>query len=63
MEILNWIWQAITDEAISSAFKPRIIFFTFIGTVLVWLVSRTKTTADDELLAELRKKFFPDWDK
>ena len=60
MELINWLWMAVTDEVIAAAVKPRMMFFGFIATVVTWAVKRTKWKADDELLNALRKKFFPE---
>ena len=59
-EIINWLWNAVTDEVIAAAVNPRMIFFGFIATIVAFIVKRTKSTADDELLAALRNKFFPE---
>ena len=60
IDALNWLWMAITDDVIAAAVKPRLMFFGFIATVVTFIVKRTKSTADDELLAALRQKFFPE---
>ena len=56
----NWLWLAVTDESIAGAIKPRVMFFGFLFTVVAWLIKRTKSTADDELLSALKERFFPE---
>jgi hypothetical protein len=52
---LDWIWQAITDDNITAAIKPRMIFFGGLLAVVGWWVKRTPSTEDDELLNNLRR--------
>ena len=59
MEFLSWLWQAITDDSIIAAVKPRMILFGTIATILGLLVKRTKSTFDNEAWAALKDRFFP----
>ena len=52
---LDWLWQAVTDESITQAIKPRMIFFGVITVIIGWIVKRTPSTEDDELLKNLKR--------
>ena len=58
-DILNWVWQAITDESIEAAVRPRMIFFSFLALLVTFIAKRTKSKDDDAFLNALRERFFP----
>ena len=54
-DILNWLWIAVTDESITGAIKPRMIFFGMLLAVIRYWVKRTPSDDDDKLMDELLK--------
>ena len=56
---INWLWQAITDESIAGAVKPRLMFFGALLIVFRHWAKKTAATWDDELVDRIRQRLFP----
>ena len=55
-EFINWFWQLKTDALITTWGKANMIITGIIVAIISIKVKQTKTTADDEVLAAIKRR-------
>ena len=55
-EFMDWFWGIRTDMLITSWVKGNVILASFFGAIVTYIVKRTKTTADNEVLQAIKRR-------
>ena len=56
MEFIEWFWQLRTDGLITAWVKGNVILSSVMAGVIAYIVKRTATTADDEMIGVIKRR-------